>query len=111
MLRRQIKAGTTTGFTPIPAQELEKAKTVSEKPGASEIAAGKALFASQSCEGCHGETGNGESGDGFASFLTLPRAQSVTGVIEQLVEPIGGMPEYDRQLTLKKRNASGATCV
>ena len=35
------------------------AKTVSEKPGATAIAAGKTLFAGQSCEGCHGETGKG----------------------------------------------------
>ena len=39
--------------------------------------------------------------------MTLPRAQSVTGVIEQLVEPLGGMPSFDEQLTFEQKEQLG----
>ena len=56
--------------------------------------------------------GQGESGDDFAPYAGLPRAQSVKGVIEQLIEPIGGMVSYDAGLEfVKKEQAGDYICV
>lgn len=88
------------------AEELAKATTVSETPPASKTTAGHALF-EQVCAGCHGATGEGNEGDRFVPFSALPRAQSVTGVIEQLIEPSGLMPDFGGGLSFADKEELG----
>ena len=40
-------------------------------------------------------------------YTALPRAQTVTGVIDQLIEPDGGMPNYDKEITFEHKEALG----
>ena len=85
------------------------AATVSESPSPTKIASGKGLY--QTCVGCHGETGGGNEGDGYVPYGSqLPRSESVTGVIDQLVEDTlgkGVMPEYDGNYTFAEKEAIG----
>ena len=92
-------------------EEKAMAKTASETPSAAHVASGKMLYESEGCQGCHGAMGQGESGDEFAPYDNLPRAQSVTGVIEQLVEPLLGMTSYDDKCPSKRRNWPATTSV
>ncbi len=90
--------------------ELEKAKVASETPSASQVAGGKEVFET-TCEVCHGAKGEGEVGDNFVPYRFLPRAQSVVGVIEQLVEPLGGAPEFELMTFAQKEEAADYVCV
>jgi hypothetical protein len=93
---------TETGKTPseTPQQELARAKTVSTSPPAASVTAGKSLFASN-CEGCHGPTGEGTNTG--PNLHSMPRAQSIAGVIEQLIAPEGAMPPFDSALTFAEK--------
>ncbi len=110
--------GTGTGIVPTTgattagnmAEELEKARHVSQMPTAGAIEQGRALFA-QDCSGCHGPKGEGQSGDDFVAYANLPRAQSVTGVIEQLIEPDGGMPTFGALPFEQKEEIGDYLCV
>jgi mono/diheme cytochrome c family protein len=81
------------------AEELQQAATVGA-PTPAGVEAGKKLFAEQ-CAGCHGTTGMG--GDGGPNLNVLPRAHSVTGVIEQLIKPEGPMPDFDKVLSFQQK--------
>jgi mono/diheme cytochrome c family protein len=80
-------------------EELQKAATVGA-PTAAGVEAGKKLFAEQ-CAGCHGTTGTG--GDGGPNLNEMPRAHSVTGVIEQLITPVGPMPSFEKGLSFQEK--------
>ena len=92
--------GTETKPSETPTQELARAKTASTSPPASSVTAGKSLFTSN-CEGCHGPTGEGTNTG--PNLHLMPRAQSVAGVIEQLVQPEGAMPSFDSSLTFAEK--------
>lgn len=96
------KKGTETEKKPgeTPEQELAPAKTVSTSPPASSVTAGKSLFTGN-CEGCHGPTGEGNNT--APNLHSMPRAQSVAGIIEQLVQPEGAMPSFDSSLTFAEK--------
>ncbi len=100
-------AGTTTGGTETPPQELEKAKSVGKMPGPTELANGKTLFTTQ-CSGCHGPNGEGVADEG-PNLHEVARAQSITGVIEQLIQPINelayAMPNFDQTLTFSEKQS------
>jgi mono/diheme cytochrome c family protein len=104
--------GTTTGATTRGnvTEELEKARHAPQMPTPGAIEHGRALFA-QDCAGCHGTKGEGQSGDDFVAYANLPRAQSVTGVIEQLIEPDGGMPTFDALPFEQKEEIGDYVCV
>ena len=78
-------------------KERERADYASERPSSTLVAAGNSLFAEQ-CAACHGSKGEGTS---FAAPLTASsstRAQSVAGVMEQLINPVGGgMPNFGHE--------------
>ena len=85
------------------AEELQKAAMVGA-PTAAAVEAGKKLFAEQ-CAGCHGAAGTG--GDGGPNLNLMPRAHSVTGVIEQLIKPEGPMPSFDKGLSFQQKEELG----
>jgi mono/diheme cytochrome c family protein len=88
------------------AEELQKAKEASNTPAAALVSAGRPLF-SDHCVSCHGPLGNSK-----INFRELPLAQSVGGVMEQLIEPIGGMPNFDAAFTIQEKEDLGAyVCV
>lgn len=93
-------AGATAGNE---AEELQKAAAVGP-PTPARVEAGKKLFAEQ-CAGCHGTTGMG--GDGGPNLNAMPRAHSVAGVIEQLVQPEGPMPSFEEGLSFEEKEALG----
>jgi mono/diheme cytochrome c family protein len=101
--------GTTTGGE-TPAQELARAARVNLMPTAGAIEQGRTLFA-QDCSGCHGAKGEGQSGDDFVAYAVLPRAQTLHGVIEQLIEPDGGMPTFDSLPFEVKEQLGAFVCV
>ena len=84
-------------------EELQHAATVGA-PTTAGVEAGRKLFAEQ-CAGCHGTTGMG--GDGGPNLNVMPRAHSVTGVIEQLIKPEGPMPSFDRGLSFQEKEQLG----
>jgi mono/diheme cytochrome c family protein len=90
--------------------DLQKARTVSQAPTAAQVAAGKVVF-EMNCQVCHGPAGGGEVGDNNVPYTYLPRAQSVTGVVEQLVEPLGGAPEFEDLSFEQKEQAADYVCV
>jgi mono/diheme cytochrome c family protein len=95
-------AGTTAGGPATgakEAEELQKAANVGA-PTPAGVEAGKKRFA-EDCAGCHGTAGTG--GDGGPNLNEMPRAHSVTGVIEQLIQPIGPMPSFDSALTFQQK--------
>ena len=64
------------------------------------------LFSTR-CESCHGPLGNSK-----VDFRELPLAGSVGGVMEQLIEPLGGMPNFDAVFTIQEKEDLGAyVCV
>ncbi len=93
-------------------KELERAHRASDLPSSTLVAGGKTLFALQ-CDICHGAKGEGT---GFAAPLTAPsstRAQSVAGVMEELINPVGGgMPNFSHALSPEDKEELGAyVCV
>jgi mono/diheme cytochrome c family protein len=88
--------------TESPEQEMARAKTVeSTPPTAANVAAGKTLFANENCANCHGPAGNGTAAG--PNLHVMPRAQSVTGVMEQLIQPEGSMPSFDKTLSFSEK--------
>lgn len=81
-------------------QEKTHAKTVSTTPTSASVTAGKTIF-TDNCASCHGPLGNGTAAG--PNLHVMPRAQSVTGVIEQLIEPEGGMPDFDKVLSFAQK--------
>jgi mono/diheme cytochrome c family protein len=103
----------TTGTAPLAPNivaQLEHARTASETPTAAQVTAGKAVFEA-SCEVCHGAKGEGQVGDNNVPYRFLPRAQTVRGVIEQLVTPLGGAPEFELMTIEQKEQAADYVCV
>jgi alcohol dehydrogenase (cytochrome c) len=84
--------------------EEKKKETESSKESASvspaNVTAGKSIFASN-CSVCHGIAGTG--GNGGPNLNNLPRAKSVSGVVEQLTTPLGAMPSFKEQLSAKEK--------
>ena len=80
------------------------------------VSAGMPLFNAH-CETCHGANGGGTNEGGLAPpYSELPRAQSVGGVMEQLIEPINEfavkMPNFDARFTFAEKEDLGAyVCV
>lgn len=98
----------TTGPKLTASEELAMAATVSETPSPAAVKAGESLF-EPTCAGCHGPTGEGNEGDGYVPFRALPRAQSVKGVIEDLVKPEGSFvgPNFDSSFSFAEKEALG----
>jgi PQQ-dependent dehydrogenase (methanol/ethanol family) len=97
-----------------PAKEEEKKETEPKKEeatkeagttGTAAVAAGKSIFA-DSCSVCHGIAGTG--GNGGPNLNNEPRAKSVSGVIEQLTNPLGAMPSFKEQLSAKEQEEVAA---
>ena len=82
-------------------EELEKARGGHPAPTAAQVAAGKTLF-DDTCEACHGPSGDATE---FAPSLhEEPRAQSIQGVMEQLISPIGaGMPNFRSFFSIREK--------
>jgi mono/diheme cytochrome c family protein len=118
--------GTTTGGAEAAkkAAELERAQKAPTMPSAALVMKGQAVFATN-CASCHGPGGHGENtanpeetnlaqtcGCGNPIY---PRALSVRGVMEELIEP----PEephqkqnFDQKLTIEEKEVVGAwVCV
>jgi mono/diheme cytochrome c family protein len=94
------------------AEELERAHHASNMPSSTLVATGRTLFAG-TCAACHGSMGQGTVA---APPLTEPsqtRGQSVGGVMEQLISPVGGgMPNFRNNLSVEEKEALGAyVCV
>jgi mono/diheme cytochrome c family protein len=98
---------TTTGTGGNVAEELAKAKTATETPTSGMVLQGKTAYLADTCQGCHGMNGEGGDGDGDIPFASLTRAQTVTGVIEQLIEPVGGMPNFDKEIPYEQKELLG----
>ena len=105
--------GTTTGTKEQKElkelKELEMSQSAKQNLlDASNIAAGASVF-EISCAVCHGKNGGGESGDNYVAYTSLPRAQTVAGVIDQLIEPDLGMPNVGEEMKFAKRKMSRTT--
>jgi quinohemoprotein ethanol dehydrogenase len=87
-----------------PAEEKKEA-TKEASTGAAAVTAGKSIFASN-CSVCHGLAGTG--GNGGPDLNNEPRAKSVSGVIEQLTNPLGAMPSFKEQLSAKEKEEVAA---
>jgi mono/diheme cytochrome c family protein len=109
--------GTTGGEPPERTEkekiaELKLAAAASNEPTAESVNTGDSIFVSQNCSACHGVAGHGENGGPDLAAPELTRSQSVGGVMEQLIEPIGGMPSFDSKLTIQEKEQLGAfVCV
>ena len=97
-------AGTTTGTTKETPQQ-EKERTPTTMPAAALVAGGKALFAEQ-CASCHGPNGEGTAHG--PELNSTPRAHSMQGVILQLIEPEGEMPNFDKTFTYQQKEELAA---
>ena len=85
--------------------EEKKEATKEASTGAAAVTAGKSIFASN-CSVCHGLAGTG--GNGGPDLNNEPRAKSVSGVIEQLTNPLGAMPSFKEQLSAKEKEEVAA---
>jgi quinohemoprotein ethanol dehydrogenase len=88
------------GKTESQEPKKEEKKEASTGGAAAAVVAGKTLFASN-CSVCHGLAGTG--GNGGPNLNNEPRAKSVSGVIEQLTNPLGAMPSFKEQLSAKEK--------
>ena len=87
------------------ARRKKKEATKEASTGAAAVTAGKSIFASN-CSVCHGLAGTG--GNGGPDLNNEPRAKSVSGVIEQLTNPLGAMPSFKEQLSAKEKEEVAA---
>jgi mono/diheme cytochrome c family protein len=96
--------GTTTA-----AQGASKT-AASKTPSKAEVAQGKPIFEAH-CKACHGVTGEGTVL--APSLKILPRSKTITGVIEQLTNPLQRksgtkMTNFDHILSAKEKEEVAA---
>ena len=99
--------GEEPGTITVPeAEEVERAHQASNTPTSTLVAAGRAIFAA-TCAACHGIKDEGTLAGPALNQASLTRAQSVGGVMEQLMNPVGaGMPNFRNELSISKRKSS-----
>lgn len=95
---------TGAGGGPAAEEQDAKAAMASETPAVAQVAAGKALFQKSQCPSCHGPTGEGGIDLKESQYV---RAQSVKGVIEQLILPLGHMPNFFSSFTFEQKEQLG----
>ncbi len=95
--------GTTGKGKETPQQEKERTPT--SMPNAALIAGGKGLFA-ENCASCHGANGEGTAHG--PELNAVPRAHSMQGVILQLIEPEGEMPNFDTTYSYQQKEELAA---
>ena len=105
--------GEEPGTPTVPeAEELERARQASNMPTSTLVGAGQKIFAA-TCAACHGLKDEGTPAGPALNQPSLTRAQSVEGVMEQLINPVGGgMPNFRSELSLGEKEELGAyVCV
>ncbi|MBS1878645.1 MAG: PQQ-binding-like beta-propeller repeat protein [Actinobacteria bacterium] len=79
-----------------PEEEAKEGGEEAAAGGAGNAEAGKSVFA-ENCSICHGSDGHG--GNGGPDLLTMPKAKTEAGAIEQVTDGGGGMPPFKGTLS------------